>query len=427
MWRFFFMDFPPLMMVYHKRVKSPIHAEPRQLKVACIAKRRDRWVIDAYDQNGKRYRKTLPARTTKGRAKEILREIEEKIERRTFFHDKKIPNFADIAGQWLEYKKVNLRETTWEMYAYLLKCHFKDIEKTRIDMVTIATVEKFISLRQKENMNLTTLRKILVTFNQIMAYAVRHRHIDFNPVRDAEKPRNQGKEVVKETIKVLNPEQIKAFLEEVANPKYHILFLTAIMTGARQGELLGLKWEDVDFNRKQIHIRRTFNHGRFFAPKTKGSNRKIDLAPVVLRELAKWKLESKTKELEKKKSMEPEGKPFKGNELDLVFPNDEWGPMDCMNMVHYQFHPALKRAGCPRIRFHDLRHTTASLLLDQGENIKYISAQLGHANPTTTLNIYAHLIKTENQAAVCRLEKTIFEGTGHNLVTNEKKELTSNG
>jgi len=377
--------------------------------MACITKRRDRWVIDAYDQHGKRYRKTLPEGTTKGKAREILREVEEKIERRTFAHEKKIPTFGEIAGRWLDYRKSNLRETTWEMYAYLLKCHFKEIEKTRIDMVTIATVEKFISIRQKENMNLSTLRKILVTFNQIMAYAVRHRHIDFNPVRDAEKPRNQGGEVVKETIKVLNPEEIKAFLGQVTSQKHYTLFLTAIMTGARQGELLGLKWDDVDFNRKQLHIRRTFNHGRFFAPKTKGSNRKIDLAPVVVKELAKWKLASGT------------------NELDLIFPSDAGTPMDCMNLVHYQFHPALKRAGCPRIRFHDLRHTTASLLLDQGENIKYISSQLGHANPTTTLNIYAHLMKTENQAAVCRLENTIFEGTGHNLVTNEKKELTVNG
>ncbi|OPY83445.1 MAG: putative prophage phiRv2 integrase [Syntrophus sp. PtaU1.Bin005] len=375
--------------------------------MACITKRRDRWVIDAYDQHGKRYRKTLPDGTTKGKAREILREVEEKIERRTFAHEKKIPTFSEVAGQWLEHKKSNLRETTWEMYAYLLKCHFKELEKTRIDMVTIATVEKFISTRQKGHMNLSTLRKILVTFNQIMAYAVRHRHIDFNPVRDAEKPRNQGKEVVTETIKVLNPEQIKAFLEEVTNQKYHTLFLTAIMTGARQGELLGLKWEDVDFSRKQIHIQRTFNHGRFFAPKTKGSNRKIDLAPVVIKALAQWKLS--------------DGK------NDLIFPSDAGTPMDCMNMVHNQFHPALNRAGCPRIRFHDLRHTTASLLLDQGENIKYISSQLGHANPTTTLNIYAHLMKTENQAAVCRLENTIFEGTGHNLVTNEKKELTVNG
>jgi len=239
-----------------------------------------------------------------------------------------------------------------------------------------------------------------------MAYAVRHKLIDSNPVRDAERPRKKVEDVVNGNIAVLAPEQIRALLEATLDQKYRTLFLTAIMTGARQGEILGLKWSDVAFEEKQIHIQRTFNHGRFFAPKTKGSNRKVDLAPVLVRELAKWKLK---------------GIP---NEHELVFPNRAGQPMNYNNMVQRHFSPALKRAGCPRIRFHDLRHTTASLLLDQGENIKYISAQLGHANPTTTLNIYAHLMKTENQAAVCRLEKTIFEGTGHNLVTNEKKDLT---
>ena len=78
---------------------------------------------------------------------------------------------------------------------------------------------------------------------------------------------------------------------------------------------------------------------------------------------------------------------------------------------------------CPRIRFHDLRHTYASLLIEKNVNIKYISNQLGHTNPTTTLNIYTHLMKQDNQEVVCELENTIFQATGHKLVTNEKKEL----
>ena len=77
------------------------------------------------------------------------------------------------------------------------------------------------------------------------------------------------------------------------------------------------------------------------------------------------------------------------------------------------------KAKIERIRFHDLRHTFASLLIDQGENPKYIQKQLGHSSPTVTLNIYAHLMKKVNQEAACRLENTIFNGTGHNLVTTK--------
>jgi integrase len=149
--------------------------------------------------------------------------------------------------------------------------------------------------------------------------------------------------------------------------------------------------------------------GRFFTPKTKGSIRNIDLAPMALKALAQWKLSSG------------------GKDDNLVFPNEAGEPMNYSNMVQRYFRKGLRDAEINQIRFHDLRHTYASLLLAQGENIKYVQTQLGHSSPTVTLNVYAHLMKSENQEAVCRLENAIFETTGHNLVTKEEKGLTSNG
>jgi integrase len=188
--------------------------------------------------------------------------------------------------------------------------------------------------------------------------------------------------------------------------------MLALFSGARQGELLGLKWGDIEWNNKQIHIQRTFNNGRFFATKTRDSNRRIDIGPTVIKELKKWKLAS--------------GK----SKLGLVFPNEAGEPMDHHNMVNRFFLPALKTAGLSRklengkterIRFHDLRHTYASLLIEQGENIKYIQTQLGHSSPTVTLNVYAHLMKPTNQDSACRLENTIFEATGSKMVANDEK------
>ncbi|MCL4502190.1 MAG: site-specific integrase [Deltaproteobacteria bacterium] len=106
------------------------------------------------------------------------------------------------------------------------------------------------------------------------------------------------------------------------------------------------------------------------------------------------------------------------NELDLVFPNEAGQPINYSNLVQRYFFPALELAGLPRIRFHDLRHTYASLLIDQGENIKYIQTQMGHSNPTVTLTVYAHLMKPANQEAACRLENVIF---GKNGSKKEKK------
>lgn len=186
--------------------------------------------------------------------------------------------------------------------------------------------------------------------------------------------------------------------------KYRTLFMLAIFTGVRQGELLGIKRGDIDWANCQINIQRTFNMGRFFSPKTKTSIRKVDLGPTVMTELKKWKLAC------------PQ------NDSDLVFPNGSGGPINYSNMVGRHFLPPLEGAGLPRIRFHDLRHTYASLLIDQGENLKYIQTQLGHSSPTVTLNVYAHLMKPTNQKAVCRLGNTVLGAPGHKMVTEIKKE-----
>jgi integrase len=113
------------------------------------------------------------------------------------------------------------------------------------------------------------------------------------------------------------------------------------------------------------------------------------------------------------------------NSLELIFPNRSGNPLNHNNMVNRHFNTALKKAGVERIRFHDLRHTYASLLIEQGENIKYIQTQLGHSSPTVTLNVYAHLMKPINQEAPSRLENTIFESSGSKMVAEMQKGVTT--
>ena len=125
-------------------------------------------------------------------------------------------------------------------------------------------------------------------------------------------------------------------------------------------------------------------------------------------ELAAWKLKSG------------------GQDEDLIFPNEAGQPLNYSNMVQRYFLKALQDAEIPRLRFHDLRHTYASLLIEQGENIKYVQTKLGHSTPTVTLNVYSHLMKDSNQEAACQLESTIFQSTGHNMVTNTEKGLAIN-
>ena len=433
--------------------------------MACITRRRDRWVVDFYDQNGSRRWKTLKQGTTRVEAKEALRRIEDQVAKGVFLTRDKTPTFQETAKEWLQYKRASVRGRTAACLNYHILNHFEELNTLPINRITTPVVEKWINRRrtecrffigfsgktqrkilpegitetearrrmetykaesiatearrqgiakrfakpaytvadvqlEKKKMALAGLRKLLVTFNQIMQYAVRHKLIDTNPVRDAERPRKSIEDRAGGKIAVLFPEQIRAMLDATPDRKYRTLFLFAIMTGCRQGECLGLRWSDIDFEKKQVHILRTFNHQTFYDPKTAESIRKIDMAPTLVRELRVWKLASPK------------------NDDDLVFANEAGGPLNYSNMVKRFYRKALHDAGIPKIRFHDLRHTFASLLLAQGENVKYIQVQLGHSNPSVTLNVYSHLMKSENPEAACRLEKTIFSVDGSNLVAD---------
>src|SRR4029077_3690131 len=189
--------------------------------------------------------------------------------------------------------------------------------------------------------------------------------IDYNPVPEVERPKTAAQEYSHENEKmhILTPEQIRVFLPAADPGLYRILFTTAIMTGAREGELFALRWGDIDWVNNQILIRRglsrTKGGWKFYEPKTKYSRRRIDVDPVLLLELKKWKLMLPKCDLD-----------------DLVFPSASGQPLHRSTVYRQGFLPAIRRSGVPRIRPHDLRHTFASLLIDQGEHPKIDPASI---------------------------------------------------
>jgi integrase len=378
--------------------------------MACVRKRRGRYVLDFYDHTGKRNWETMPEGTTKKRADDELRKHLNDIAKGIYRPEKLTPLFSSVAKDWLEHKKPNLRESTFSVYEGHVKNHFHDLDNIPINRINVARVEKWISARQKDNMHILTLRKTLVTFNQIMAYSVRHRYLDSNPVRDAEKPRTDGRHGNKREMVILTPEQIGTLINEIKHPKYRKIIFLAAMSGMREGELLGLKWSDFDWKEKQVHVQRTYNNHQWFEVKTKTSNRRVDLGPSTIAELKKWKL-----------ACNP-------NDLDLVFPNDAGQPIDRGNLINRYFNPALEKVKASGARFHDLRHFYASMLIAQGEPLPYIQKQLGHSSPNVTLNVYTHLIKQSNQGAVTRLENAVLKNDGSKMVAKaENRKLRNNG
>jgi integrase len=388
--------------------------------MACIRERRGRLVIDFYDQHGKRRWKTLKEGTTKRDARKALREIEERVEKGAYIAPRKVPSFSEVADAWLKNKEPNVRHGTYGEYKGHVDCHLKPhFGLTKISHVNYGAAEEFVRQCQEKEISLSTVRKIVITFGAIMSYAVKRRYIDSNPVREVERPKGQSEHKEDDEMQILTPLQIRALidaagwiprkeggwieLEPLAKLKYRTLFMTAVLTGMRQGELLGLRWGDFDWSSNQINVKRTFNHGNLYDPKTKSSKRKIDLAPHLVTQLKEWKL-----------ACPP-------NKSDLVFPNGIGKPMSATNMYYRVFLPALKKAGILRTKFHNLRHTFASLLIDQGESPKYIQTQLGHSSIQMTFDIYGHLMKNENPESATKLGNTVFGELGGSKMVAETK------
>lgn len=373
--------------------------------MACIRKRRGRWTLDFYDHHGKRRWKTLKKGTTKEQARQELTEIERNIRHGAYTPVRALPTFSQVADDWLSSKKPNIRHSTYEQYHGHLKIHLKPyFRRLKINQVNFDAAESFKRHCLKKGVSAPTLRKVLINLGAIVTYAVRMRYVDYNPVRDIEKPKGTSGNPDSREMVILKPAEIRALLDNARDERDRVLFMTAALTGLREGELIGLKWGDLDWSNAQLLVRRTFNHGRFCDPKSKTSRRRVDLAPELIRELKKWRL-----------ACPP-------SELDLVFPNTIGRPENAAGMLYRSFFPALTRAKLPRIRFHQLRHTFASLLIDQGEHPKYIQNQLGHSSIQVTMDIYGHLMETANQKAASRLGRAVFgdsEINGSTLVAQK--------
>jgi integrase len=333
----------------------------------------------------------MPKGSTKKDANIKKGTLEKKVQQGAFTPPKELPLFVEVADNWLASKEPNIRHNTYEQYKGHLENHLKPyFHRAQIHQLNFESVERFKNDSLKKGTTPPTLRKILVSLGAILTFAVKMRYIDFNPAAEIEKPKRISPHEEKEIV-VLNPEEIQRLLANAESFKDRVLFMAAVLTGMRQGELLGLKWGDINWKNRQIHVRRTYNHRRFYKPKTKASRRKVDLAPHLVTTLKEWRLAS----------------PFKA-ETDLVFPDSEGEALSHTQMLRIGFHATLERAGLPRMRFHDLRHTYASLLIDQEENIKYIQAQLGHSSIKMTMDVYGHLMDTVNQEAASRLGRRIF-------------------
>jgi integrase len=207
-------------------------------------------------------------------------------------------------------------------------------------------------------------------------------------------------------MQVLSAEQANALLAAARGDRLEVLYLLALTTGARLGELLALRWADVDFAAGVLEIA----HSLYFdaagawaltAPKTAKGKRRIELTDGAIRALKQHERHQKAERLAAGPAWQDHG---------FIFTRANGAPLRGTHVLERQFRPLLRRAGLPPVRFHDLRHTAATLLLADGVNVLVVSQLLGHSDISMTLGVYAHLNPTMQRTARTSMERLLVAG-----------------
>jgi integrase len=247
------------------------------------------------------------------------------------------------------------------------------------------------ALRAK-GLKLNTVKGIVRTLSTLLSQAVEDEKLPANPALRLGKYLRRGDEA-ETRVQPLSAAEA-AHLVAVAErefPRWHAWTLCALRTGLRLGELLALQWGDIDWNGRFVTVRRNLARGLITSPKSH-HHRKVDLSPQLIVALQTWR------------RVQREGWFKKGQPMpDWVFPSLAGTALEHCNVGH-AFRRLLERAGLRQIRIHDLRHTYATLLLQAGAPITYVSHQLGHRDASITLRVYAHWLSDGLQRAADRLD-----------------------
>ncbi len=290
-----------------------------------------------------------------------------------------------------------VRETTRLSYKNSFEKHIlPSLGNTPIDKISRTQVKKLVADLVKKNLAKPTIRIITAELCALLNHAIEEGLIQSNPAQRLGKFYKQA-EIRHKEINPLTHDEVPVFLQAVLERKvsrqHYPLFLCAIHTGLRSGELAGPKWGDIDFRGKFLTVRREIVLGKIIETTKTDKIRRVDLSDSLLVELAELKLKRKEDWLKKGLNEIPE----------WIFCNREGNPLDMHNLKNRHFFKCLEKAGLRRIRFHDLRHTFASLLIQDGQSLAYVKEQLGHSSIKLTVDVYGHLVPGANREAVNRL------------------------
>ncbi|MEH7108786.1 tyrosine-type recombinase/integrase [Bacillus sp. JJ1764] len=306
--------------------------------------------------------------------------------------------YKDYLQEWIQTKKIIVGIHMQQLIESIVKNHINPklghMELTKIKPIHI---QSLINQLAGKGYSSETIIKVRSVIRNSMEHACDLDLISVNSAVKVKLPRASKKV----DIEVWNKDEVNHFLRAAKEDRNFVLFHLAIMAGMRQGELLGLRWKDVDLEKGLIRMSQTLSHDwkQFLeGAKTKSSIRTIQIPKPTTKLLKKQKVHISKEKLEMGQDYE---------DHDLVICTKLGTPLNPAN-VRRTFKRLLSQAEVKSIRFHDLRHTHATLLLSEGVNVKVISERLGHSNIKITLDTYSHILPTMQQEAVDKLNDLIL-------------------
>ncbi len=347
---------------------------------------------------GKRRQKLLTA-PTKREVEALATQMLASIQNGGFSEaDAKRLTVGQYLTRWLASLDGTVRPSTQERYTDVMRRHVAPIVgRVQLSKLSSLDVQNLYANRLAAGLSPTTVNLIHNVLHRALKQAVRWGLLLRNPTEMVDSPREKTPEFV-----VWNENQVSVFLAVTISDEWAALWRLALLTGMRRGEILGLKWEDVDLARGVLAVKRTLSRGAkgaytFGTPKTAHGRRSIALPPSVVESLKSHR----RKQLEGRLVL---GEAYQ--DKDLVFANTLGEPLHPNSLAH-RFHQLTKQAGLPRIRIHDLRHTSATLMLANGVHPKIAQERLGHADVSMTLNRYSHVTMDMQRDAADQLDTMI--------------------
>ena len=351
--------------------------------------------------NGKRKAKKVGEKKT---ANTLAKKIEAKIALKQFNLDEEkiVATFKEYSDTWLEEYIGALREpATKERYETILK-HVNPILGSKpINEITRGDVRKLLLQLNKKGGSRSHICLVRDVLSGTLGYAVDEELIAANPVTGILKrlKLERNKQLI---VEPMTQAEVGHFLKTCAEreAEQYPFFLCAFRTGMRLGELLALKWSDIDWFSNFIRVEKSYKRGRVSKTKT-GKNRRVDMSDQLAEALKSLLIQRKKEALKSGKS----------EAVEIIFHRK--GKHMEQNYIRKVFKRILRKAGIREMRLHDIRHTFASLLLSNGESPVYVKEQLGHSTIQMTVDIYGHLIPGSNRGAVNKLDVSAPQDMGN--------------